>query len=194
MNHHTEIEKSFGTLKEMARDRGVDDASFAALSGEDVLAIAANRNVFHVDAPSCGYRVIYDLNPKFKLADIRKLLEDDGPGVYVVVVRERPTHVAIKGIAELKKDVQFFDIRQLQFNVTRHVLQPRFEPMREPEAIADVLARYRLRSKQQLPAILSTDAVARYYALKPGQLVRITSASPSAGSYVSFRCCQRAVA
>lgn len=193
MNHNVEVTRSFATVREMLRDRGVDTASVEALSGEDLLALAASRNVFSVDLHSCNYRIIYDLNPRFKLGDVRKLLEDaPAEAVIMVITREQPTHAARKGVDELNKDVQFFGIAELQYNVSRHTLVPLHEPVREETQVAEVMARYKLRTRYQLPLILATDVMARYLALKPGQLVRITRPSPSAGTYVLYRCCAKA--
>ncbi len=186
-----EVRRSFATISDMLRDRGEDVESLQSLAPADVLALAAGRSVFHVDIPSCGVRVIYNMNARFKLASVRKLLDEDGPRVYILVCKDKPVASAVKGVAELQKDVQLFDLRELQFNVSRHVMVPLHEPVREEAAIAEVVARYSLKARQQLPLILSTDPMARYLALKPGQLVRITRPSPSSGSYVLYRCCAR---
>jgi DNA-directed RNA polymerase subunit H (RpoH/RPB5) len=194
MNFNKEVQKSFVTIGQMLADRGVDTTSLGAVSPEDIVAISASRNIFNVDLPSCNYRIIWSMNPKFKLADVRKLLEEDlgQAAVYMVVARDKPTHAALKGVEDLSKDVQFFDIRELQFNVSRHTLVPRHEPIRDEAHINEIMSRYRVKSRLQLPLILSTDPMARYLALKPGQLVRITRVSPSAGSYVLYRCCMKA--
>lgn len=193
MDFSNAVEKSFATIREMLRDRGVDPESPDAISGKDVLALAASRSVFHVDLESCKYRVVYNMNAKFKLADVRKLLDDEAHDVFVVVTRDKPTHPGRKGIDELGKDVQFFDIAELQYNVSRHQLVPPHEPIRDEAEIERVMARYKLKTRFQLPVILSTDPIARYLALKHGQLVRITRPSPSSGTYVLYRCCMRAV-
>jgi DNA-directed RNA polymerase I, II, and III subunit RPABC1 len=194
MNYSNEVRKSFATIKEMLRDRGVDAETLTSVSPDDVVAMSGSGSVFHLDVPSCAHRIVYDMNPKFKLADVRKLLEDDAVAVALVVTKDQagPTHAALKGVAELGKDVQFFDIRELQFNVSRHVLVPRHEPIRAEPEIEDVLKRYSLKSRFMLPLILSNDPMARYLALKPGQIVRIDRNSPSAGTYVLYRCCMRA--
>lgn len=203
MNYQQEVVRSFATISDMLADRGEDVDSLRHVSGADVLAIAASRNVFSVDLPSCGYRVVYDLHIKFKLGDVKKLLEAPSeqletegapasPRVFLVVAREKPAASAKKGIVELGKDVQFFDIKELQYNVSRHTLVPRHEVIRGEPEVEEVMQRFHVKSRYHLPLILSTDPMARYLALKPGQLVRITRVSPSAGHYTLYRCCQRA--
>jgi DNA-directed RNA polymerase subunit H (RpoH/RPB5) len=217
-----EVTRSFATLREMLVDRGLDTTSLATISDADVLALSATKNVFHVDVRSCGMRIVYNMNPKFKNSDVKKLLtpsakklaggaeddddaaaaaepevaaaettdadaEDGFPSQVIVVVREKPAQG--KGVDELARDIHLFPIKELQYNVSRHGMVPRHEPVRNEAEILAVLARYRLKSRFQLPLILSSDPMARYLALKPGQLVRITRPSPSAGTYVLYRCC-----
>jgi DNA-directed RNA polymerase subunit H (RpoH/RPB5) len=192
MNFNNAVEKSFTTIRQMLKDRGDDTTSLGTVSSQDLIAISASRNVFHIDLESCAHRIIYNMNAKFKLADVRKLLEDDAHTVYIIVTRDKPTHPGRKGVDELKKDVQFFDLRELQYNVSRHQLVPPHDPIRDDKIIDDIVARYRLKSRFHMPLILSTDPMARYLALKHGQIVRITRSSPSAGTYVLYRCCMRA--
>lgn len=198
-----ELTRSFKTLQEMLVDRGHTDSEFVSMCPEDALAYAAGRYTFHMDDPKVGYRIIYELNSRFKLNNIRKLL-DPGPSqqdpagggsashplrVFVVVVRELPTAAAKKSIQELHLDVQFFDVRELQYNVTKHDLVPSHHAIRDEAQIQGILDSLCLRTRTQLPLILSSDPVARYLGLKPGQVVRVTRNSPSAGTYMLYRCC-----
>ena len=194
MNYQREVSTAFATITEMLRDRGVDASSCDGIAGEDVLALAGSRPVFAVDLPSCRTRVLYDLNARFRLVDVRKLLEDDAVETYLIVTRDSagPTSAAVKGVQELGRDTQFFELRELQYNVTRHHLVPPHRAIRDAPSIDDVLRRYRLQSRYLLPIIQTTDPVARYLGLKPGQLVEITRPSPSAGVCVVVRCCARA--
>lgn len=200
MNSAQEVRRSWGVLSEMLKDRGWDAASCARVSVDDLAIIAGGHSIFHVDLLSCGARVIYNLNPRFKLSDVQGLLEaddkDDGanapPKVFIVITRDTtgPTHSALKGVRG--RDVQFFDLQELQYNVSRHTLVPLHEPLRDPVAIKAILERYALKQPKQLPLIQNTDPMARYLALKPDQLVRITRVCPSAGTTVCYRCCSRA--
>ena len=84
---------------------------------------------------------------------------------------------------------QVFVIPELLFNITRHRLVPKHEVVADPDEISQVIKRYNVRTRTQLPIILRTDPVARYFGLKPGQLMRITRISPSSGLYTMYRCC-----
>ena len=198
MDYGSHIMRSFETLREMLRDRGLDPASLDAVAPQDVSALAGARAVFHLDLPSCDCRVVYNMNPKLRLADFKKLLEPPlggvpggaPPATTIVVARERPNAATLRSISEAGRDVQFFDVRELQYNVTKHSLVPRHELLSE-EQVEQLLTRLQLRSRSLLPRIDSSDPVARYLGLRPGNVVRISSASPSAGTYTRLRVCVR---
>ena len=109
------------------------------------------------------------------------------PTQFIVVARQRPAQG--KTVDDPSRNVQLFLVGELMYNITKHELQPRFLPIRDEAAIQEIMKRYRLKTKYQFPLILSSDVIARYYALKPGQLVQITCRSPSAGTYTKYRCC-----
>lgn len=193
MNQAREIVKSFETVVDMMHDRMLypDLQELVDFRDQQMGAAANNsRPVFHMDFPSCELRIVYDMHPKFKVNDVKKIL--DYPGVVVLVSREKPGTLALKGLEEAAKSIQVFDINELQFNVAKHSLVPIHEPIRAEEDIDRVIKAACVKSKFQLPLIHNTDAMARYLALKPGELVRIKRLSPSAGEYVSYRCCIKA--
>jgi DNA-directed RNA polymerase subunit H (RpoH/RPB5) len=190
-----DVARTFATLVDMIGDRGLQDRAaveelelFRDKRLPDVLSDA--RPVFHFDFARSNLRVIYNMHAKFRVQDVKKLLDHDG--WVVMIVRERPGTLALKGIGVGARAVEVFDVRELMFNCTRHILVPKHEPIRDDASIEDVMKQTRVRSKYQLPLILVSDPIARYLALRPGELVRITRASPSAGESVTYRCCMRA--
>jgi DNA-directed RNA polymerase I, II, and III subunit RPABC1 len=190
----------------MLVDRGLDASSFDTdrqLEVQEVVAKSRLSAVFEVDVHSAKVRVIYNLNTKYKAQDINKLkkqpvridddLEDPAESSpsewqYLIVTRELP----MQGKSTVDENTQLFRIDELLINVSKHSLVPRHIPIRSPDDIKKILQIYSLKTPQQLPLILSTDPQARYLALKPGELVRIERPSPSAGTYVLYRCCHKA--
>ncbi|KAK1293642.1 hypothetical protein QJS10_CPB17g01798 [Acorus calamus] len=82
--------------------------------------------------------------------------------------------------------VQTFQITDLLVNITKHVLKPKHEIL-TPEEKHKLLKKYNLEEKQ-LPRMLETDAVARYYGLGRGQVVKVTYSSDVTESHVTYRC------
>jgi DNA-directed RNA polymerase subunit H len=71
------------------------------------------------------------------------------------------------------------------FDVMKHDLVPRHEVLSDEDARA-VLDLYAV-TPDQLPKIYASDAVARAVRARPGQIVKITRKSPTAGEHVAYR-------
>lgn len=86
-----------------------------------------------------------------------------------------------------EQDLRFelFEEDELSVNITHHELVPKHTPLSDEE-VKEVLHAHALELTQ-LPRILSSDPVARYYGLERGHVVRIERKSMSAGLYVTYR-------
>ena len=71
------------------------------------------------------------------------------------------------------------------FKVSTHFLIPKHELLTKEEA-AQVVARFN-SSPAQFPYIQATDSIVKELGAKPGDFVRITRASETAGSSVYYR-------
>jgi len=88
-----------------------------------------------------------------------------------------------------KLRISFFQIHQLVNNPLEHTLVPKHErvPASEHEAL---LQTHKIKSKANLPLIrFHEDMIARILGLMPGDIVKITRPSPSAGEYLQYRVC-----
>ncbi len=74
---------------------------------------------------------------------------------------------------------------EVRFNVLNHVNVPLHELLQEDE-VAALLKRYAI-VREQLPKIRNVDPAVRVVGGQPGQVVRITRRSPTAGVAVAFR-------
>lgn len=73
----------------------------------------------------------------------------------------------------------------LRFNVLNHEIVPLHEILPEAE-VPGVLESYGI-VKEQLPKIKANDPGVKVVDAKPGQIVRITRASPTAGKFTAYR-------
>lgn len=85
--------------------------------------------------------------------------------------------------------VSFFQAHTIVNNPMDHVLVPKHELLPAPEH-TEFLKTHKIKSKANLPLIkFHEDMIARVMGLQPGDIVKITRPSPSAGEYVSYRVC-----
>jgi len=71
------------------------------------------------------------------------------------------------------------------FNIYEHVLVPKHE-IATSEERDKILSEYRVQP-YQLPRLKASDPAVKAIGAKPGDIVKITRDSPSAGKYVSYR-------
>jgi len=186
MNHSSEIAKSIGVLFEMLTDRGIDASVLKSFSQTEV----ANSPVFAIDIAVPKIKIVFDVSNKLKWVDVKKTIDfDDETDVdlVILVVKDKVNNSEQKKIAELKVDYQVFDLRDLQFNISRHLLVPKHELVTDDVEITKVLDAYQVK-KNQLPLILKTDPMAKYLNAKAGNLVKVTRISPTSGEYIVYRC------
>lgn len=190
MNNNEFIINSFRTILEMLDDRGVSLPPH--ISKENFAAVFEgyeNKHVFHVVLHNI--KVLYYLAPKFRWAELKKTIEEDIKPyeIILLVVKEKVSESNNKLIHALGFPIQIWEIKKLQFNISKHVLVPKHEIIRDESEIRSIVERYLLKSKQQLPLILKNDPMSRYLGLKGGEVVKISRPSPTSGEYVMYRCC-----
>lgn len=182
-----EVVRAWATLREMFHDRGADASAMDHMSDAQLREMAERLAVFSVDVtmPTSSVRVIFCLAGKLRMSDLVRRMSLDTNNV--VIARDKLTPNSAKALKDMPHEV--FELRELQYNVTRHYLVPKHEPIRDEQEISRIVAGLHIKSKLHMPLISRSDPVARYYALKPGQLVRIVRPSQSAGDYGLYRCC-----
>lgn len=99
-------------------------------------------------------------------------------------------NIAFEYWQSMKLRVGFFQAHTLVNNPLEHILVPKHEKM-PASAHADFLRLQKINSKHLLPTIcFHEDMIGRLLGLVPGDIVKITRASPSAGEYVFYRHCK----
>ena len=81
---------------------------------------------------------------------------------------------------------EIFWYKQLTFNVSKHNLVPKHELL-HPDEHRIIKRDYLLNSPNQLPTILNTDPVAKYYGMYSGDICRITRHNENIGTSIFYR-------
>jgi DNA-directed RNA polymerase subunit H (RpoH/RPB5) len=84
--------------------------------------------------------------------------------------------------------LQFFMMKQLMFNPTRHVFVPKHIKLSDAET-ADIMQKYMIKSKLQMPVILHNDIIAKWLGLRQGDVVKIERYNENSGVSYYYRCC-----
>lgn len=107
-----------------------------------------------------------------------------------VTIDSEPFHNAALSLwSNQKLRISFFDAHALVFNPLEHMLVPRHEIVPTEEHPALLKSLYS-KSKLQLPMIkFHRDPIARLLSAVPGDILKITLASPQAGETVKYRVC-----
>jgi DNA-directed RNA polymerase subunit H len=191
MNYSVEISKSLSVISSMLEARGHDASNLNQLSHKEVQAIVSSRNMFSISTANDKILIMFDMSPKFKWADTKKTVESIAfpgkpPELVIFVVKES---LDVKKVGELEKmEHQVFGIKELQFNKATHCLVPKHELIVNADEINAILSDYQLRAVTQLPLILKTDPMAKYFNARPGNVMRVTRISPTCGENVIYRC------
>lgn len=182
--------KSIDTLIEILIDRnelGWSD-KLKDIDKNEILDIMLQKQMFHLDIDDKNrtLRIIYALQPKFKLSDIKKIT-DGTFDFMIIVIKDKTSLLNIKTM-ENNKNTQVFQLKELLFNITKHELVPKHEVIRNESSILSILDAFQVKSRYQFPIILKTDPVAKYFNAKPGSLMKIYRPSPTSIEHIVYRC------
>eukprot|EP01096_Ripella_sp_DP13-Kostka_P001200 TRINITY_DN11445_c0_g1_i1.p1 TRINITY_DN11445_c0_g1~~TRINITY_DN11445_c0_g1_i1.p1 ORF type:complete len:207 (+),score=100.12 TRINITY_DN11445_c0_g1_i1:107-727(+) len=106
----------------------------------------------------------------------------------IIIVGCDPSSQAKSKASQMRSEgkyIEFFLDEELMVNITRHELVPQHVLLTQEETDA-LLQRYKLE-KTQLPRILVTDPVAKYFGMEEGEVVKIIRKSQTAGKYITYR-------
>ncbi|KAG8391135.1 hypothetical protein BUALT_Bualt01G0156400 [Buddleja alternifolia] len=104
----------------------------------------------------------------------------------ILILQSKMNSYARKVLAEYPVKVETFQITELLVNITKHFLEPKHEIL-TPEEKQKLLSKYNIEDKQ-LPKMVEDDAIARYYGVEKGQVVKVTCGGAITSSLVTYRC------
>ncbi|KAH0782940.1 hypothetical protein KY290_002538 [Solanum tuberosum] len=110
----------------------------------------------------------------------------------ILIIENPMTNPAMKVVEDSPFKTEIFQITDLLVNITKHVLKPKHELLTNTEK-EQLLKKYNLEDKQ-LPRMSQKDAIARYYGLEKGQVVKVTYSNEIIETHIaltSYFCASR---
>lgn len=166
------IERVLTVLCEMLMDRGMSmsckptfaDMYHAMSNGTSLMRA-------HDEKTDTMTHVYVHNDERVGVRHARTWMEAHPNDVVLIISLDGPTAFTRKEMdGNFKGLVEFFTFSELCVNITRHILVPRHEAIRPDDLPVEI----RNTPRSTLPKLYERDKVARHYAWKPGQLVRIT--------------------
>ena len=188
------IFKARQTVVEMLQDRNysVPDSLLNEQLGDFKTAHSNKRlDIFVTQPHKCYVKfvLLHKIRPNILREYITQLKEshlDGDEGTLILVLRNKPNNTLYKLTGEFK-NIQIFWLRNLIVNITHHRLVPKHEKLTEAE-VEQLLSRYKLTSRNQLPMMFRDDPISQYFGYKSGNVCRITRNSVTSGEYITYRC------
>ena len=163
------MEKAYNVCIEMLNQRGYTIME----QKQDIMAIKQNKeNVI----------VIFNNSDSFdnkSMKDVITKMKDEEVNHAIIVYKNKVTpHV--KNILEQNVElyIELFSEKELQYNITKHRLQPVFDKLPEKDAIE-----FKKKYGIKIPVMKSEQPISRFYNYKKGDMIRIIRKD----GYISYR-------
>lgn len=173
--------KSWYVSLDLVKDRGYEISdNYNKLLDKDLIHLIreGRLNIIGKNGEGDTIYVEFVNGNKIKLSILQekiKKIKESQENVYVIFVIKAKKNSGIKKLETKEKyNIQIFESKYLQINPTKHSLVPYHIKQSEEEIIL-IRKNYRLLCNSQLPLLLQTDPISRYYNFKKGDVIKITN-------------------
>lgn len=200
MDDLEKLYRSRMTVLEMLRDRGyIIKDTLNIVSKDDFKKLFYSKNIDFLVETS-GKQTVYVkwlLNQKIKPNFIKDTIDyvkdnqfgvDNEIGGKIIIISKAKPNTNVQKILKEKeyRGTELFWLNCMIFNITKHILVPKHEILKEEE-VKRLLEDHYITNRYNLPIMLKNDPIARYFDLKTGDICRITRFSPTSGEYITYR-------
>ena len=164
LNKDTKNYKAFDTLNEMMNDRGysiVNDSK----NSDYILFKGEGKEDIGIFITTITKLCIKTLKEILSITEEREMKH------IIIMYQESITPFVLKIINNIKNiKVEYFSVNELQYNITKHSLQPIFEKLTKDE-IKSIMVK--IKNIEKLPIMFTVDPIARYYNYQKGDVIRV---------------------
>ena len=185
------------TTMEMLEDRGYEVSEedknmnyedFTNRLEENAIQLIANHRTNPIKMVYVAFILDAKSFSKKDLVALKALMDEKYPTneVTVIIVQDKQTpQIAKELLNDEYKLYEIFSMKNLMFNITHHEIVPKHIILSQEE-IELMLKRFKT-TRAQLPKLLTTDPVAKYYGMKTGDVCKIIRQSPMTGESYYYR-------
>ena len=182
-SHHQQLNTIKTTIVKIFKNRGFIDASNEDKYIKKIISDENDDNeyVLSLDFEQNYNTTINNKRVYIKIVDYKNTsITKNSPigefltkyhGDYKLIVAETMNLKSEKLIASYETPCEVFKTAELMINIVDHILVPKHIVLTKEEGLA-VLEAY-CAKKKDMPLILTTDPVARYYNMQPGEICKI---------------------
>ena len=162
------LARCYGMVHQMLEDRGI--TVVGQCNNTDILMqrIDDGKAVLTAQGSTGKTMVFIDPEDRTGVKLVRTLLEHDAN--LIIINIDGATPFTKREVSDVAR-IEFWQLRELLINPTRHALVPKHTALAEEEV--EALHAERCMLPAQFPVLLSTDIIARWYRLRRGTVVKI---------------------
>ena len=185
------------TTMEMLEDRGYEVSEedknmnyedFTNRLEENAIQLIASHRTNPIKMVYVAFILDAKSFSKKDLVALKALMDEKYPTneVTVIIVQDKQTpQIAKELLNDEYKLYEIFSMKNLMFNITHHEIVPRHILLNQEEV--DMILKQYQTTRAQLPKLLTTDPVAKYYGMKAGDVCKIIRQSPMTGESYYYR-------
>jgi DNA-directed RNA polymerase I, II, and III subunit RPABC1 len=169
-------------------DKNMNYEDFTNRLDENAIQLVATHRTNPVKMAYVAFILDSKSFSKKDLVALKALMDEKYPTneVTVIIVQDKQTpQIAKELLNDEYKLYEIFSMKNLMFNITHHEIVPRHILLNQEE-VEMILKQYQT-TRAQLPKLLTTDPVAKYYGMKAGDVCKIIRQSPMTGESYYYR-------
>lgn len=179
---------ALSTLKEILVARGLTADKFEAVTGSlDETKMYTFQNVL----------IIFSTKTRVTEKELNNFLtfasENNHTGGILIVTPTKPSEMVLKVLRNHQENrenqlVQIFELRHLQFDISKHRKVPRHRIVTDAER-TDMLKEFNIKSPTFLPKLDCQDPMAKWIGARPDDVIEVIGLCESSGLNKRYRYC-----
>jgi len=171
-----------------AEDKNMNYEDFTNRLEENAIQLVATHRTNPIKMAYVAFILDAKSFSKKDLVALKALMDEKYPTneVTVIIVQDKQTpQIAKELLNDEYKLYEIFSMKNLMFNITHHEIVPKHILLNQEEI--DLMLKQYQTTRAQLPKLLTTDPVAKYYGMKAGDVCKIIRQSPMTGESYYYR-------